>query len=123
MLSPVAVDWHRVTLAAVVGPDVGLGEKDLRKEVTAILARPILDPSPERRRLWELIERARPGYVRRTAAPLVGAGLDRMAYGRFTEGIEPLDLAARAKVALQLVAGETGLQVVDLLQPTRRQTA
>ena len=56
----------------------------------------------------------------RTAAPLFGAGLDRMAHGLFIEGVEPLDLAARAEVALKLVEGETGLSVADLLEPRRR---
>ncbi|MFE8910838.1 hypothetical protein [Streptomyces globisporus] len=36
-----------------------------------------------------------------------------------TEGLDPLDLAARAEVALQLVDDETGLAPVDLLEPPR----
>lgn len=58
----------------------------------------------------------------RTAAPLLGAGLDRIAHGYFDSGLEPLDLAARAGVALTLVDGETGLTVVDLLQRPGRTT-
>jgi hypothetical protein len=53
----------------------------------------------------------------RTAAPLVGAGLDRIVHASYAEDLDPLDLAARAEVALQLVNGETGLSVVDLLEP------
>ncbi|MBD3932276.1 integrase [Streptomyces chumphonensis] len=53
----------------------------------------------------------------RTAAPLVGAGLDRIVHAAYAEELAPLDLAARAEVALQLVRGETGLSVVDLLEP------
>ncbi|QKW66090.1 hypothetical protein HUT15_36815 (plasmid) [Streptomyces sp. NA03103] len=53
----------------------------------------------------------------RTAAPLVGAGLDRIVHASYAEGLVPLDLAARAEVALRLVNGETGLSVVDLLEP------
>ncbi|MEV6980748.1 hypothetical protein AB0M95_05730 [Sphaerisporangium sp. NPDC051017] len=53
----------------------------------------------------------------RTAAPLVGAGLDRIVHADQTERLAPLDLAARAEVALRLVGGETGLSVVDLLEP------
>jgi hypothetical protein len=52
----------------------------------------------------------------RTAAPLLGAGLDRIAHGHFEYGLEPLALSARAELALDLVDGETGLSVVDLLQ-------
>lgn len=52
----------------------------------------------------------------RTAAPLVGAGLDRIVHAALTEGLRPLDLAARAENSLKLVGGETGLSVVDLLE-------
>jgi hypothetical protein len=55
----------------------------------------------------------------RTAAPLVGAGLDRITHAAIVEDLVPLDLAARAEVGLQLVGGETGLKVVDLLVPRR----
>jgi hypothetical protein len=57
----------------------------------------------------------------RTAAPLVGAGLDRITHAAVAEGLDPLDLAARAEVALQLVGGETGLGPVDLLEPRPRE--
>ncbi|MFF3728378.1 hypothetical protein ACFYYM_39160 [Streptomyces erythrochromogenes] len=53
----------------------------------------------------------------RTAAPLLGAGLDRIVHASYTEGLDPLDLAARTEVALQLVDGATGLSTVDLLEP------
>lgn len=56
----------------------------------------------------------------RVAAPLVGAGLDRIAHASLVEGLAPLDLAARAEVALKLVGGETGLSVVNLLEPPLR---
>lgn len=55
----------------------------------------------------------------RIAAPLVGAGLDRINHATLLEGLAPLDLAARAEVGLKLVGGETGLSVVDLLEPRR----
>ncbi|MFF5715162.1 hypothetical protein [Streptomyces sp. NPDC012756] len=55
----------------------------------------------------------------RTAAPLLGVGLDRIVYASYTEDLDPPDLAARAEVALQLVHGETGLTTVDLLEPAR----
>jgi hypothetical protein len=57
----------------------------------------------------------------RTAAPLVGAGLDRLVHAALVENLHPLDLAARAELALQLVDGETGLSVVELLEPRRSQ--
>lgn len=53
----------------------------------------------------------------RTAAPLVGAGLDRITHAVMTEGIDPLHLAARAELALRMVGGETGLAPIELLEP------
>jgi hypothetical protein len=52
----------------------------------------------------------------RTSAPLLGAGLDRLTHHFFEEQVQPLDVAARAEVGLQLVDGETELSVIDLLQ-------
>ena len=52
----------------------------------------------------------------RTVAPLLGAGLDRITHHFFESGLGPLELAARAELAIDLVGGETGLSVVDLLQ-------
>ncbi|MCX6398142.1 MAG: hypothetical protein NTV23_16770 [Propionibacteriales bacterium] len=52
----------------------------------------------------------------RTAAPLVGAGLDRIVHAALTEGLAPLDLAARAENSLRLVGGETGLSPTALLE-------
>jgi hypothetical protein len=43
----------------------------------------------------------------RTAAPLVGAGMDRIAHGWFVEGLTPIELAARARLGIDL-AGITG---------------
>jgi hypothetical protein len=59
----------------------------------------------------------------RTGAPLIGAGLDRITHATLVEGLDPLDLAARAETALSLVGGETGLSVVDLLEQPRSSTA
>lgn len=65
VLSPAACDWQRTILKGIVGPDVGLGERDLRRALNTLLGAPIPEPSPARRRLRELIEHARPGYVER----------------------------------------------------------
>lgn len=67
VLSPAACDWQRNELRRIIGPDVGLGERDLRREITTLLNGPIPDPSPARRRLAELIHHARDGYVERWA--------------------------------------------------------
>jgi len=48
----------------------------------------------------------------RTTAPLVGAGMDRLAHAWFAEKVPPLELAARARIRLELCEG-TGC--VDLL--------
>ncbi|MEV6520063.1 hypothetical protein AB0M37_30200 [Micromonospora chalcea] len=51
----------------------------------------------------------------RTAAPLVGAGLDRLVHAKLTLEIEPLDLAARAENSLALVGDPLGPSVTGLL--------
>ncbi|WP_328650812.1 hypothetical protein OG598_21640 [Micromonospora sp. NBC_00330] len=67
VLTTAACDWQRNELRTIVGPDVGLGQRELRRELTTLLAAPLPDPSPARRRLKELIEHARSGYVDRWA--------------------------------------------------------
>lgn len=52
----------------------------------------------------------------RTAAPLVGAGLDRIVHAQLVDGVDPLDVAERARLALVLVGGDDGCHVVDLLE-------
>ena len=52
----------------------------------------------------------------RTAAPLAGAGLDRMVHAALTLGIAPLDLAARAENSLALVGDPLGPPVTGLLE-------
>jgi hypothetical protein len=67
VLSAAAVDWQRHQLLAVIGPDVGLGSKDLRRQLTTLLNAPLPDPSPARRQLHEVIRHARGGYLARWA--------------------------------------------------------
>ncbi|MGW0522193.1 hypothetical protein [Crossiella sp. NPDC003009] len=59
----------------------------------------------------------------RTAAPVLGAGLDRIAHAYFGEGLSPLDLAERADLSTALVGGETGLSLVDLLRKPGQEAA
>jgi hypothetical protein len=53
----------------------------------------------------------------RSAAPLIGAGIDRIAHGWFTATTPPLELASRARLQLELVGSTSGRHVVDLLEP------
>ena len=53
----------------------------------------------------------------RGAAPLIGAGLDRVAHAWFTESKSSIEVAARAKVRLELVGTARGRELVDLLEP------
>ncbi len=68
VLSQAAVDWQRHQLMKIIGPDVGLGSRDLRAELTSLLSKPLPDPSPAHRRLREVIEHARGGYLKRWMA-------------------------------------------------------
>jgi hypothetical protein len=51
----------------------------------------------------------------RTASPLVGAGMDRIAHAWFVDKVTPLELAARAKIRLEKVAHDEKETCVDLL--------
>ncbi|MFF0094678.1 integrase [Streptomyces canus] len=68
VLTPAACDWQRNELNALIGPDRGLGDRDLRRELTGLLKNSLPDPSPERRRLKEIIGHVRVGYLERWAA-------------------------------------------------------
>jgi hypothetical protein len=52
----------------------------------------------------------------RTAAPLVGAGLDRIMHAKLTTHVGPLELAARAANSLELVGDDIGPSVVTMLE-------
>ncbi len=51
----------------------------------------------------------------RNAAPLVGAGMDRIAHAWFVEGLQPVQIAARANVRLATVGAPDAADIVDLL--------
>lgn len=51
----------------------------------------------------------------RITAPLVGAGLDRIAHAMYTEGLHPLELAARARIRLDSLNSAAAVQPIDLL--------
>ncbi|MGN9785308.1 hypothetical protein ACTMTF_28025 [Nonomuraea sp. ZG12] len=51
----------------------------------------------------------------RTAGPLVGAALDRLAHGHAVAGAAPLDLASRAELAMRMAGDKDGWRIHDLL--------
>ena len=51
----------------------------------------------------------------RTAAPIVGAGIDRIVHANYVDGISPLQLVARAQLALATVGTLGGPPITDLL--------
>jgi hypothetical protein len=51
----------------------------------------------------------------RTAAPLVGAGLDRISHARFVKNMKPIQLAGRARTGLDKLGTDSPLQCLDLL--------
>ncbi|MGW1676466.1 hypothetical protein [Saccharopolyspora sp. NPDC002376] len=66
VLSATAVSWQQRELARLVGPDLGLGTRELRRELTEILRKgEIIDPSPGHRRLRHLIDHAQTNYLDR----------------------------------------------------------
>ena len=52
----------------------------------------------------------------RIAAPLFGAGMDRLLHAHLTEGLQPLELAARAENSLALGGDPDGPKVTRLLE-------
>ena len=53
----------------------------------------------------------------RTAAPLIGAGIDRIAHAWFASKTNPLELAARARIRLELLDTPAAAPVHELLDP------
>ncbi|GGK86573.1 hypothetical protein Sme01_40000 [Sphaerisporangium melleum] len=85
VLSPAACDWQRAELRTMIGPDRGLGERELRQEINVLLARPLPDPSPARRRLREIIDHAYQGYLERWTAAVLSP--DRPGPERFSRTV------------------------------------
>lgn len=52
----------------------------------------------------------------RAAAPLLGAGIDRLVRGALLQGVEPLDLAAKARIAIDNADHLGPGDLADLLQ-------
>lgn len=52
----------------------------------------------------------------RTAAPIVGAGVDRISHAWFAQGCGSLELASRAEIGLATVGCPGGPSIVDLLE-------
>jgi len=53
----------------------------------------------------------------RTVAKLAGAGMDRITHGQYVQGLRPLELVARANLAISLINQQSALSCVDLLEP------
>ncbi|MFE1509066.1 integrase [Streptomyces sp. NPDC058726] len=87
VLSPAACDWQRIQLGALIGPDRGLGDKELRKELTSLLKHPLPDPSPARRRLKEIIGHVRSGYLERWATAVSAPVDQRVKPERFSRTV------------------------------------
>jgi hypothetical protein len=50
-------------------------------------------------------------------APVLGAGLDRLAHAWLVEELKPLDLSARARLGMELLGSGDGRELIDLLEP------
>lgn len=56
------------------------------------------------------------GASLRTAAKLVGAGMDRITHGHYVQRLKPMELVARANLSLALLDRASPLACVDLLE-------
>lgn len=52
----------------------------------------------------------------RTVAKLAGAGMDRITHGHYVQNLKPLELVAKANIALALIDTANPLACVDLLE-------
>jgi hypothetical protein len=52
----------------------------------------------------------------RTAAPLVGAGIDRVTRGAILLGLRPVELAARARIRIEIASQIEPADYADLLE-------
>lgn len=52
----------------------------------------------------------------RTVAKLAGAGMDRITHGHYVQGLKPLELVAKANLALAMASRDDPLGCVDLLE-------
>ncbi|PMS19093.1 integrase [Trinickia dabaoshanensis] len=52
----------------------------------------------------------------RTVAKLAGAGMDRITHGHYEQGLRPLELVAKANLALAVIDRASPLECVDLLE-------
>lgn len=52
----------------------------------------------------------------RTVAKLAGAGMDRITHGHYVQNLKPMELVAKANLALALVSRDAPLDCVDLLE-------
>jgi hypothetical protein len=87
--------------------------RDVHKHVTAVLVRMY-----KNRNLvlhWGKTDAVGLQSNLRNVAPLVGAGMDRIAHAWFVEKVSPMELAARARYGLETTGSTTGPHVVDLL--------
>jgi hypothetical protein len=73
VLSPSAVQWLQRDLQKQLGQDVAFGTKELRQELTCCLQSDLTIRSDGWRRLRQVIDIARPGYLDRWAAKAAGA--------------------------------------------------
>ena len=56
----------------------------------------------------------------RTAAPLVGAGIDRIIHAHYVAQLSPLPLAAQAQIALATIGTTNGSRITELLEADSR---
>lgn len=73
VLSSAAVSWYMHELERQLGPDRGLGDTQLRKELTGLLRSKLPADGRDRRRLVQLLPSIRQGYLNRWAASVDSA--------------------------------------------------
>jgi hypothetical protein len=109
--------WAAIEALLTTPSDADDGREG-RGAVAADRMAALVTASWPRGELTTLSHRHKPGLTAlRTAAPLIGAGLDRITHASLVEGVDALQLAARAQLNIDLIGGDDARHLVNLLEP------
>src|SRR5262249_1449845 len=120
VLTPTATDWQRCRLRSVIGPEFGLGERELGpgRYGTELLKKGVADPRAGRRRLRQVIDHARVGYLERWAQAMYQPDRPKAERLSRTVAAHLLDLGYSQECLLRWVselrhAGATATEIVE----------
>lgn len=115
VLSPAAVRWLQADLEKQLGVDIAFGTKELRQQLTVCLKSDLTIRSDGRRRLRQVIDLARPGYLDRWSAEVAGPEPPRAERVARAAATHLLDSGHSLTGLHRWLGGYSRLSAVDLL--------